>query len=53
VGYLRESIVSPNAYVVSGPTYSSNGQSLMPGSFAQSLQPAQIDALVAYLMTLK
>ncbi|MDQ2667645.1 MAG: cytochrome c, partial [Gemmatimonadota bacterium] len=27
--------------------------SLMPPGFAQSLTPAQVDALVAYLMTLK
>ena len=36
-----------------GPTFSSNGQSLMPPGFGQSLQPTQVDALVAYLMTLK
>jgi nitric oxide reductase subunit C len=52
-GYLRESIVEPNAHVVAGPTYSSGGQSLMPPGFGQSLEPAKIDALVAYLMTLK
>lgn len=52
-GYIRESIVDPNAYLVAGPTYSSHGQSLMPSGFAQSLEPAKIDALVAYLMTLK
>jgi nitric oxide reductase subunit C len=52
-GYIRESIMEPNAYVVTGPTFSSNGQSLMPTTFGTLLQPAQIDALVAYLMTLK
>ncbi len=52
-GYIRESILNPNAYVVPGPTYSGNGQSIMPPGFDQSLQPAQIDALVAYLITLK
>jgi len=52
-GYIRESIVDPNAHVLAGPTYSSNGQSMMPSGFGESLQPAQIDALVAYLMTLK
>ena len=52
-GYIRESIVDPNAHVLAGPTYSSNGQSMMPSGFGESLEPAQIDALVAYLMTLK
>lgn len=52
-GYIRESILEPNADLVAGPTYSSNGQSMMPPDFGQSLQPAQVDALVAYLMTLK
>jgi nitric oxide reductase subunit C len=52
-GYIRESILDPNADVVPGPTYSSRGQSMMPPGFGQSLEPAKIDALVAYLMTLK
>jgi nitric oxide reductase subunit C len=52
-GYIRESILEPNAHVVTGPTYSSNGQSMMPTGLGQSLEPAKIDALVAYLMTLK
>jgi nitric oxide reductase subunit C len=52
-GYIRESIVNPNAALVPGPTFSSNGQSLMPPGFGETLKPAQIDALVAYLMTLK
>lgn len=52
-GYIRESIVDPNADLVPGPTYSSNGQSMMPPGFETSLDAAQIDALVAYLMTLK
>ena len=52
-GYIRESILEPNTDLVAGPTYSSNGQSMMPPGFGQSLQPAQVDALVAYLMTLK
>jgi len=52
-GYIRESILEPNAHLVAGPTYSSNGQSMMPTGFGQSLEPAKIDALVAYLMTLK
>jgi nitric oxide reductase subunit C len=52
-GYIRESILEPNAHVLTGPTYSSNGQSLMPATFGRSLEPAQVDALVAYLTTLK
>jgi len=52
-GYIRESILEPDAYLVPGPTYSSNGQSLMPPGLGQGLEPAQVDALVAYLMTLK
>ncbi|MBX6365323.1 MAG: c-type cytochrome [Gemmatimonadetes bacterium] len=52
-GYLRESILDPNAYVVQGPTFSSGGRSLMPSDFAQTLEPRQVDELVAYLMTLR
>jgi nitric oxide reductase subunit C len=52
-GYIRESIMTPSAYVVTGPTFSANGQSLMPANFGTTLRPAQIDAIVAYLMTLK
>lgn len=52
-GYIRESIIDPSIDLVPGPTYSFNGQSMMPPGFGQSLEPAQVDALVAYLMTLK
>jgi nitric oxide reductase subunit C len=52
-GYIHESILDPSADIVAGPTYSSSGQSLMPAGFGQTLEPARIDALVAYLMTLK
>jgi nitric oxide reductase subunit C len=52
-GYLHESILEPNAFLVPGATFSSSGQSMMPPGFGQSLAPAQVDALVAYLMTLK
>jgi nitric oxide reductase subunit C len=51
--YVRESILTPSKYLVPGANYSSEGTSLMPAHFAESLQPAQVDALVAYLMTLK
>jgi nitric oxide reductase subunit C len=52
-GYIRESIMNPNAFVVEGPTFSSGGHSLMPTGFDVALTPRQIDDLVAYLMTLK
>ena len=53
-GYIRESILDPERLrSLAGPTYSANGVSLMPPGFGQSLQPAQVDPLVAYLMTLK
>jgi len=52
-GYIRESIVDPNAYVLTGPTYSAGGHSLMPGDYGQTLKPDQIDHIVAYLQTLR
>jgi nitric oxide reductase subunit C len=53
-GYIRESIVNPNAYIVPGDNYhSADGQSAMEKDFAQILTPSQIDDLVAYLMTKK
>jgi len=52
-GYIRESIVEPNAYVVAGPTYGSAGHSLMPSDYQQTLKPEQIDQIVAYLLTLR
>jgi nitric oxide reductase subunit C len=51
--YIRESIMNPNAYVLTGPTFSSGGHSLMPADYAQTLKPEQIDHIVAYLLTLK
>lgn len=52
-GYIRESIVAPNAYVVEGPTYAAGGRSFMPGHFGKELSAQQIDHLVAYLASLK
>lgn len=52
-GYIHESIVRPDAFVLEGPTYSSAGRSLMPSGFDTSLTPQQVDDLVAYLMTLR
>ena len=51
-GYIRESIVDPNAYIVPGPAYrQADGKSVMPASFGQTLTPAQLDDLVAFLLT--
>ena len=50
--YIRESIVSPHAYVVPGPTFSAGGLSVMP-PLATMLKPEEIDQLVAYLATFK
>jgi nitric oxide reductase subunit C len=52
-GYVRESIVDPNAYLVPGPTYSANGQSFMPVNYGHDLRPEQVDQLVKYLMSLR
>jgi len=50
--YIRESIVNPNAYIVPGASYrTADGQSLMPKDFGTTLTGAQIDDLVAYLLT--
>jgi mono/diheme cytochrome c family protein len=51
-GYIRESIVNPNAYIVPGDNYhTADGQSAMEKDFAKTLTHSQIDDLVAYLMT--
>jgi nitric oxide reductase subunit C len=52
-GYLRESITTPSAHRVSGKMYSANGVSFMPSNYAKDLKPEQIEALVAYLSSLK
>lgn len=54
--YLRNSIVNPNTYLVpneAGHIYSNNGMSLMYQDYGKVLTEAQINDLVAYLMTLK
>jgi nitric oxide reductase subunit C len=51
--YIRESILDPNAHVLTGPTYSAGGRSLMPGDYGQTLKPEQVDQIVAYLLTLR
>jgi mono/diheme cytochrome c family protein len=51
-GYIRESIIDPNAYIVPGPTYrQADGQSVMPKNFGQTLTAEQLDDLVAFLLT--
>ncbi|MDF3071801.1 MAG: c-type cytochrome, partial [Polyangiaceae bacterium] len=52
-GYLRESILTPSAHRVPGDMYSANGVSFMPSTYGKELKPEQIDALVAYLSSLK
>ena len=50
--YIRESIVDPNAYIVPRPNYrQADGQSVMPKNFGETLTPAQLDDLVAFLLT--
>ena len=44
--------MDPNAYIVPGPTYrQADGQSVMPKNFGQTLTSAQLDDLVAFLLT--
>ncbi len=53
-GYIRESILDPNAYIVPGEPYrTADGQSVMPKTFGQTLTPAEIDDLVAFLLQQK
>ena len=51
--YIRESIVSPSAYLVPGGMYSAGGQSFMPTTYGDTLTEEQIDHLVAYLASLR
>ena len=51
-GYIRESIVDPNAYIVPGPQYrTADGHSVMPKNSAETLAPRDVDDLVAFLLT--
>lgn len=53
-GYIRESIVDPNAYQVPGPSYrQADGRSVMPKDLAKTMTSAQLDDLVAFLLTLR
>ena len=52
--YLRESVLAPSAYVVSGARYAgAPGVSLMPAQYADLLTQAELDDLVAFLSTLR
>lgn len=48
-GFIRESIITPSAYLHPGEMYSADGMSFMPNTYPKSLTPEQIDQLVAYL----
>ena len=51
-GYIRESIINPNAYIVPGPNYRTpDGQSVMPKDFAQTLNAKDLNDVVAFLLT--
>lgn len=43
--FIKQSIVAPNAYIAPG-----YGANIMPANFSKTLSPAQIDALVQYLV---
>jgi len=51
--YIRESILTPNVYIVPGPNYQVKpGQSAMVQDFAKRLSPQDLNDLIAYLLTL-
>jgi nitric oxide reductase subunit C len=51
-GYVRESIVDPNAYIVPGANYrTADQQSVMPKTFGATLSSAELDDVVAFLLT--
>ena len=51
-GYIRESIVDPNAYIVPGQSYRTpDGQSVMPKDFAQTLNAKDLNDVIAFLLT--
>ncbi len=51
--YIRESIMEPNAYLVSAPgkVYAPANVSLMPVDIAGRIEPAELNNLVAWLLT--
>ncbi len=51
--YLRESILTPNVYIVPGENYlRAPGVSAMKQDFAEKIPAQDLDDLIAYLMTL-
>jgi len=53
--YLRESVLEPHAHIAppSGRHATGAGRSYMPDTYSDTLEPQQVDALVAYLQTLR
>ncbi|MET1077056.1 MAG: c-type cytochrome [Pseudomonas sp.] len=51
--FIRESIVSPSAWLHPGEMYSAGGVSFMPTSYGESLTDEQVEQLVQYLATFK
>ena len=52
--YIRESILSPNTFLVPGDEYrEKDGTSAMTQDFAQTLTPQQVEDLIVYLLSLK
>lgn len=51
--YIRESILQPSAFIVAAERFATEGRSLMPANYGETLTPEQIESLVAYLMTLQ
>jgi nitric oxide reductase subunit C len=54
VDYLQESILKPSAFIVPDGVYATAEQvSLMPDTYDKTLKPAEVQDLIAYLMTLQ
>lgn len=53
MGYIKESITDPNAYIGPEPMYSANGVSFMPTTYKDALSPEQLDSLAAFLASLE
>jgi nitric oxide reductase subunit C len=52
--FLRESILDPNRFITPGGNFATpDGRSFMPDRFSKTLEPGQVDDLVAYLTTLR
>ena len=52
--YVRESILRPSAHIAGdSPIFAVEGRSVMPDNYGRTLHDAQVDQLVAYLMSLR